>query len=100
MYAAGSPPLQPTRAAQLLLDGVKIEPCTIIIMTYPTLICYSTQLYATQLYATLCYPLDFKGYINKEASPKITAQMKTIYVTAQLAPTAGATESADTFGRS
>jgi hypothetical protein len=31
-YAAGSPPLQPTRAAQLLLDGVKIEPCTIIIM--------------------------------------------------------------------
>jgi hypothetical protein len=28
MYAAGSPPLQPTRAAQLLLDGVKIEPCT------------------------------------------------------------------------
>jgi hypothetical protein len=32
MFAAGSPPLQPTRAAQLLLDGVKIEPCTIIIM--------------------------------------------------------------------
>jgi hypothetical protein len=31
-YAGGSPPLQPTEAAQLLLDGVKIEPCTIIIM--------------------------------------------------------------------
>jgi hypothetical protein len=28
-----SPPLLPTIAAQLLLDGVKIEPCTIIIMT-------------------------------------------------------------------
>jgi hypothetical protein len=25
--------LQPTEAAQLLLDGVKIEPCTIIIMS-------------------------------------------------------------------
>jgi hypothetical protein len=35
MYAAGSPPLQPTRAARLLLDGVKIEPCTIIIMVSP-----------------------------------------------------------------
>jgi hypothetical protein len=31
-YAGGSPPLQPKEAAQLLLDGVKIEPCTIIIM--------------------------------------------------------------------
>jgi hypothetical protein len=31
-YAGGSPPLQPKEAAQLLLDGVMIEPCTIIIM--------------------------------------------------------------------
>jgi hypothetical protein len=32
---------------------------------------------------------------NQEASPKITAQLRTIYVTAQSAPTAGAAESAD-----
>jgi hypothetical protein len=32
MYAGGSPPLQPTTAAQLLLNGGKIEPYTIIIM--------------------------------------------------------------------
>jgi hypothetical protein len=36
-----------------------------------------------------------KGYRNKEASSKITAQMRTIYVTAQSAPIAGAGESAD-----
>jgi hypothetical protein len=36
-----------------------------------------------------------KGERNKEASSKITAQMRTIYVTAQSAPTAGAAESAD-----
>jgi hypothetical protein len=40
------------------------------------------------------YPYT-KGYRNKEASPKITAQMRTIYVTAQSAPTAGAAESVD-----
>jgi hypothetical protein len=41
-YAGGSPPLQPTVAAQLLLDGVKIEPCTIIIMVSHLISNYSS----------------------------------------------------------
>jgi hypothetical protein len=39
--------------------------------------------------------IGVKAKEKKEASPKLTAQIRTIYVTAQSAPTAGAAESSD-----
>jgi hypothetical protein len=53
MYAGGSPPLQPTIAAQLLLDGAKIEPCTIIIMVQ----CWGRSISRSSVYivCSVCY---------------------------------------------